>query len=256
MPDYPSVLVPAGHVEPVPRRVRGYLDGLAVFDTTSARYVWEIPNYPQFYIPLADVTDGVLVDEQHVQQTRRGPVHLHGVRVGDAYRSGAARVLRDSDVTELTDTVHFEWSALDAWFEEDERVFVHPRSPYVRVDALRSTRHLRVELDGVLLAESSSPVLLFETGLPTRYYVDQTALNPRHMAPAGTTQTACPYKGVTSRYWTAHVDGVEHADIAWEYDFPLEAVAPIRGLVAFYNERVDLIVDGVRIERPQTRFTR
>ena len=256
MPDYPSVLVPAGHVEPVPRRVRGYLGGQVVFDTTSAHYVWEIPNYPQFYIPVADVSDGVLVDEQHVQQTRRGAAHVHGIRIGDVHRPGAARVLRDSDITELAGTVRFEWPALDAWFEEDEQVYVHPRSPYVRVDALRSTRHVRVELDGVLLAESSAPVLLFETGLPTRYYLERTALNLDAVTPAGTTQTECPYKGVTSQYWTARVDGVEHADIAWEYDFPLESVAPIRGLVAFYNERVDLIVDGVRLDRPQTRFTR
>ncbi len=119
----------------------------------------------------------------------------------------------------LDDTVRFEWSAFDAWYEEDEQVFVHPRNPYTRVDALRSTRTVRVESHGVVLAESSSPVLCFETGLPTRYYLNRTDVDFTSLVPSDTV-TSCPYKGTTSGYWSALVDGRTHPDVAWTYDFP------------------------------------
>ncbi|MEO8888345.1 MAG: DUF427 domain-containing protein [Jatrophihabitantaceae bacterium] len=130
---------------------------------------------------------------------------------------------------------------------------MHPRDPYTRVDALRSTRLVRVELRGVLLAESASPVLVFETGLPTRYYLNRSEVDFAHVQPAGT-QTACPYKGVTSGYWSAHVDGTCHPDIAWTYDFPTGQLLQIAGLVAFYNEKVDITLDGNRLERPAPPF--
>ena len=133
----------------------------------------------------------------------------------------------------------FEWDALDAWFEEDEQVFVHPRNPYTRVDALRSTRTVRVELDGVVLAESSSPVLVFETGLPTRYYLNRTEVDFAHLVPTDTV-TACPYKGTTSGYWSAQLGDTIHPDLAWTYDFPTRQLLPIAGLIAFYNEKVDI----------------
>jgi uncharacterized protein (DUF427 family) len=172
--DYPGTLVPVNHVEAVPRRIRAVLGGETIVDTTRALYVWEWPNFPQYYIPLADVREGALVDEDVSQHGPRGDTALHGLQVGDLHRKHAAKVLGTSTVEGLHHTVRFEWSALDAWFEEDEQVFVHPKSPYARVDALRSNRSVRVELDGVVLAESSSPVLVFETGLPTRYYLDRT----------------------------------------------------------------------------------
>src|SRR5436190_22257722 len=115
-------------VERVPRRIRGHIGDVLVVDTVRALYVWEWANYPQYYIPSADVRPGVLVDEGHVQQTRRGTVRRQGVRVGDVARSGAARVVSDSPIDGLTGTVRFEWDALDSWFEEDEQVFVHPRN--------------------------------------------------------------------------------------------------------------------------------
>ena len=144
---------------------------------------------------------------------------------------------------------------MDAWFEEDEQVFVHPRSPYTRVDALRSNRRVRVELDGVVLADAGSLVMVFETGLPTRYYLSRTDVDFAHLVPSGTV-TACPYKGTTSGYWSARIAGTVHPDLAWVYDFPAREVLPIAGLVAFYNERVDLVVAGVRLERPVTHFAR
>jgi uncharacterized protein (DUF427 family) len=106
-----------------------------------------------------------------------------------------------------------------------------------------------------VLAESPAPVMLFETGLPTRYYVDRTAVRFAHLEPSATV-TACPYKGRTSAYWSARVDGRLHEDLAWSYDFPTGSLQAIAGLVAFYNERVDVVLDGERLERPMTHFSR
>ena len=170
---------------------------------------------------------------------------VHGISIGELDVPSAARVY-DDDAGSAAGMVRFEWDALD-WFEEDEQVFVHPRNPYTRVDAIRSSRHVRVELAGHLLAESRSPVLVFETGLPTRYYVDRTSLDNTVLRRTET-RTACPYKGETSDYWTAEVPGRTEVDVAWSYRQPFPALAPIAGLVAFYNDRVDLIVDGDQLE--------
>jgi uncharacterized protein (DUF427 family) len=252
--DYPAMIVPVGHVEPVPRRVRAVLAGQFVVDTTGASYVWEWPFYPQYYVPVADVDPAVLVDEQHTERSRHGKARRHGLRAGDVSRPGSVRVYTDEALDGLAGTARFDWDALDAWFEEDEEIFVHPRNPYARVDALRSTRHVRIELDGVVLAESSSPVMVFETGLPTRYYLNRTELAFEHLI-ASDTVTACPYKGRTSRYWSARIGEATHPDLAWSYDFPTRQLAPIAGMVAFYNERVDVILDGQRSERPVTHFS-
>jgi len=131
---------------------------------------------------------------------------------------------------------------------------VHPRDPYTRVDALRSTRRIQIELAGVVLAESTSPVLVFETGLPTRYYLNQTEVDFSHLT-ASDTVTGCPYKGTTSGYWTAEIGDRIYQDIAWMYSFPTHHLAPIAGLVAFYNEKVDLVLDGTRLPQPVTHFS-
>jgi len=251
--DYPRMIVPVNHVEPVPRRIRAVLSGDVVVDTTRALYVWEWPNYPQYYIPAADVAGGLLVDEHHTRHTGQGLARMHGLQAGDHVRQNAARVIAEPSVEALAGTVRLDWAALDAWFEEDEQVFVHPRNPYTRVDALRSTRTVRVELDGILLAESSSPVMVFETGLPTRYYFNRTEVRFGHLVPTDTL-TACPYKGTTSGYWSVRSGDALHRDLAWAYDFPTRQLLPIAGLVSFYNEKVDVTIDGQRLPRPTTHF--
>jgi uncharacterized protein (DUF427 family) len=253
MNDYPAMIAHVNQIEPVPRRIRGVLGGETVIDTVRALYVWEWRNYPQYYVPLEDVRRDVLVDEHRSQQTRRGLVQLHGLQVADIRRDGAARLLTDSPIERLNGTVRFDWAGLDSWFEEDEQVFVHPRNPYVRVDALRSTRPVRVELDGVVLAESAAPVMVFETGLPTRYYVARTEVNFEYLRRTATV-TECPYKGTTSGYWSIHIGESVHADLVWSYDFPTRQLSPIAGMLAFYNEKVDIVLDGVRLDRPKTHF--
>ena len=167
----------------------------------------------------------------------------HGLKVNDDERTGAVHWLQESPIDGLSETIRFEWAALDSRFEENEQVFVHPRDPDTRVDALRGSRTVRVEFKGQVLAESAAPVLVFETGLPTRYYFDRTDIDLTHLV-ASDTETACPYKGVTSGYWSVEAGGRVHPALAWVYDFPTRALAPIAGLIAFYNEKVDLFIDG------------
>ena len=206
MTDYPAPLVEANHVEPVPRRIRAFLAGKAVVDTTNARYVWEWPAYPQYYIPLADVDADALVDEGTTEETPRGDVRHHRLSASATASDPTRRsLLGAAKVAGLDETVRFDWSAFDAWFEEDEQVFVHPRNPYTRVDAIRSTRRVRVESKGVVLAETSSPVLCFETGLPTRYYLNRTDVDFTNLVPSDTV-TAVPTRvrraGTGRRWWT------------------------------------------------------
>jgi uncharacterized protein (DUF427 family) len=253
IPDYPQMAATRGRIEPSPRRVRGYLDDDLIFDTTAARYVWEVPYYAQYYIPLADVRAEFLRDDDHPQKVQLGPSRLHSLVGPHQTHKSAARVFDSDGESLVAGTVRFEWDAV-RWFEEDEPIYGHPRNPYVRVDALRSHRHVRVELGGVALADTRAPVLLFETGLPTRYYIDRTDVAFEHLEPSST-QTLCPYKGVTSEYWSVRVADTVHADLAWTYHYPLPAVAPIAGMVAFYNEKLDIVVDGAELSRPKTHFS-
>ncbi|MGY1744827.1 DUF427 domain-containing protein [Blastococcus sp. SYSU D00695] len=249
MTAYPQPIVPAGSVEPVPRRVRAVLADRVVLDTSRARYGWEWPPYPQFHVPVADVDPAVLVDEGVDEDRPLGRARRHGLRAGSTDRPAAGWCYTDGP---LAGHLRFEWAALDAWFEEDEEVFVHPRNPYARVDALRSQRHVRVELGGVLLAESRSPVLLFETGLPPRCYLPRTDVRFAHLVPSGT-RTRCPYKGRTSDYWSVRGGPT---DVAWSYETPVGAALAVAGLVAFLDEAVDVVLDGVPQDRPVTHFSR
>ncbi len=253
MNDYPRMISETNLIQPVPRRIRSYFADQMVFDTTSAIYVWEWSNYPQYYIPVGDVNVEVLVDEVRETHHTRGTYLRQGFKVGDRERPAAAKTYTDDSLEGLAGMVRFEWDALDSWFEEDEQVFVHPRSPYARVDAIRSTRTVRVELEGVVLAESTSPVMVYETGLPTRYYLNRTDVNFEHFL-HNDTVSECPYKGTTGDYWSVQIDGTVHPDLAWSYTFPTRQLLPITGLVAFYSEKVDIFLDGVEVPRPVTHF--
>jgi uncharacterized protein (DUF427 family) len=253
MSGYPTSLSPADTVEPCPRRVRAELNGTTVLDTLDALYLWEWEHYPQFLIPARDIDPAVLVDEGRSHKLSRGTVASLGLRAGDVERPGAGKRYDESRLPQIVGFVRFDFDALDAWFEEEEQIFVHPRSPYVRVDALRSSRRVRVEKDGVLLAESGSTIRVFETSLPPRTYFDRTAVDFSHLV-ATDTVSACPYKGRTTGYWSVQAGGELHADLAWCYDFPTRQLEPIAGLVCFYDEKVDVTIDGVAQERPDTHF--
>ncbi|MGO8870780.1 MAG: DUF427 domain-containing protein [Acidimicrobiales bacterium] len=254
MAGYPKMITRLNHVESVPRRIRAVLGGHTLLDTTNAWYVWEWANYPQFYVPQRDVREELLVTDGRTEDTPRGTVELYWPASTGADGPPLGRLLLEATRGELTGTYRFDWDGLDRWYEEDEEVFVHPRNPYTRVDALRSTRTVRVELEGVVLAESTSPVMVFETGLPPRRYLNRTEVRFEHLTPTATV-TRCPYKGTATGYWSVVIGGTVHTDLAWSYDFPTRQLLPIAGLVAFYDEKVDTFVDGVLQDRPRTHFS-
>jgi uncharacterized protein (DUF427 family) len=232
------------------KRVRTYLGGVLVADTTTPTLVWEVPYYPTYYFPRADVRVDLVETGEVEHSPSRGDATVHAVRAGG--KEAKAFVRADSPIEELRDLVKFDFAAMDSWFEEDEEIYTHPRDPYTRVDILASSRHVRVEIDGVTVAETTNARLLFETGLPTRYYLPKTAVR-QDLLEHSETQSHCPYKG-TAAYYSATVDGVRHDDIAWYYDTPLPESQKVTGLVAFYDEKVDTFVDGVRQPRPKTKF--
>src|ERR1700750_81769 len=240
-------------VEPGAKRVRGYLAGRLVADTRHPSLVWEIPYYPAYYVPLADVTAQLSPTGATEHSPSRGDAVLYDVRVDGAVAGGAARRSPDSPLGEIRDLVRFEWSAMDEWLEEDEPVYTHPRDPYTRVDILASSRHVRVEVDGVTVAESGQPRILFETGLPPRYYLPLSDIRLDLLQPSAT-QSHCPYKG-TASYLSVDSGRAIHTDIVWIYRTPLPESQKIAGLACFYDEKIDLYLDGVLQERAQTKFS-
>lgn len=240
-------------VEPGPKWVRGYLRGEAVFDTREPWLVWEVPYYPAYYVPVEDVRAELIATGQTEHSPSRGNATIYDVRTSGATAPAAARRFLDSPLPELRDAVRFEWSALDEWLEEDEPVYVHPRDPYKRVDILASSRHVQVRVGGVLLADSHAPRILYETSLPPRYYLPLPDVRQEFLRPS-TTTSSCPYKGKAS-YWSVDINGELHPDLVWIYRTPLPESQKIAGLACFYNEKVDLTIDGVPLARPRTHFS-
>ncbi|WP_310740381.1 DUF427 domain-containing protein [Microbispora sp. H10885] len=229
--------------------MRVYVEGLPVADTTRALLVWEVPYYPTYYFPVEDVRmDALKATGETRHSPSRGDAPVHDV----AGRPGAAVVHGDdAPLPEIRGYVRFDWDAMDNWFEEDEEVFVHARDPYTRVDVLAASRHVRVEVEGVTVADSRSPRILFETGLPPRYYLPKTDVRLDLLRPSETV-TRCPYKG-RAEYWSVGEDE-QGRDLVWSYPTPLPESQKIAGLVAFYDEKVDVYIDGVLQPRPKTKF--
>jgi uncharacterized protein (DUF427 family) len=223
------------------RRVRA--DDVA--DTTRALLVWEPRRIVPSYAVHVDDLRAAVVPGGEIAGDVEGILHpgipfaVH-TAPGEPVLVGGRAGFRLADVPGY---VVLDFNAFDAWYEEDERIFGHPRDPYHRVDVRRSSRPLRIELEGVVLAETTSTRMLFETRLPTRFYV------PREDVAAGLRPSArrsyCPYKGRAS-YWSWE----SAQDIAWSYEDPLPELAPIKGLVAFWDERVEVILDGQLRSRP------
>jgi uncharacterized protein (DUF427 family) len=239
-------------VEPGRKRVRAYLAGRLVADTRHPSLVWEIPYYPAYYVPLGDVTAELVPTGKTEHSPSRGEAELYDVRVDGAVAEGAARRYPDSPLTAIRDLIRFDWAAMDEWMEEDEPVYTHPRDPYHRVDILHSSRHVRVEVDGVTVADSVRPVILFETGLPPRYYLPLSDIRTELLTPTETL-THCPYKG-TAGYWAVDTGHGTHADLVWAYRAPLPESQKIAGLACFYDEKADVYLDGELQERPRTHF--
>lgn len=240
-------------VEHSRKRVRILLGGDLVADTTSALLVWELPYYPTYYIPAGDVR-AELIPAGTDSDPRLGKADVLTVRTASATAEQAARRYQASPAAQLHDAVRFEWNAMTEWLEEDEPVYTHARDPHTRVDILASSRHVRVEVDGITVADSRSPRILFETGLPPRYYLPLTDIRTDLLRPSDT-QSHCPYKG-TASYWSVDTgNGSRHEDIVWIYRTPLPESQKIAGLAAFYDEKVDVFIDGVEQRRPHTKWS-
>ena len=192
-------------------------------------------------------------NDSTVHSPSRGDARVFDVTAGGKTAVDGAAQFAESPFEELRELIRLDWHAMDAWFEEDEEVFVHPRDPYTRIDVLGSSRHVEVMIDGVRVADSHQPRILFETGLPARYYLPLTDVRMDLLVPSDS-ESHCPYKG-TASYWSVVIDGKVHEDVLWTYHTPIPESQKVAGLVCFYNERVDMVIDGVAQERPKTKFS-
>jgi len=240
-------------VENSAKRVRAYSGGELVADTTSPRLVWEIPHYPAYYLPLSSVRAELKPSGETRHSPSRGDGVVHDVVTAGGTAEKAALTYPDSPIEELRDLVRFEFAAMDEWLEEDEPIYVHPRDPYKRVDVLSSSRHVRVAVDGVTLAASSQPRILFETSLPPRYYLPLSDIRFDLLRPSAT-ETRCPYKG-TATYWSVEVNGKRYDDLVWIYRSPLPESQKIAGMACFFSEKVDLFLDGELQDKPKTPWS-
>jgi len=223
---------------PSPRWVRTTFGGETVASSKRMMLLHEPGKLPVYYFPHEDVRMQML--------TLGGQEGRWTVRSGGREAPNAAWTRDDGAY------FAFDWAAMDHWFEEDDEVFKHARDPFHRVDVLRGSRHVRVELDGEVLADTERPSLLFETGLPTRYYIPRADVNMKCLTPSDT-HTICPYKG-TASYWSLKLNGKTYEDYVWTYPAPIPECPKIWQLLAFYNERVDTWVDGELQARPKTNF--
>ena len=242
--------------EPWPRHVRAFLDGVAVVDSTRALLLFEAGHLPVYYVPPEDVRGDLLEPtDKATICPYKGEASYWSVVVGDRVARDAVWSYRDPlpGRTDIKGYMALYWNRMDAWCEEDDEVFVHPRDPYHRVDVLSSSRHVRVVVAGETVAETRRPWLLFETGLPTRYYLPKADVRMDLLVPTDS-ETQCPYKG-KARYWSARVGDRLERDIAWSYPFPIPECPKIESLVAFYNERADIWVDGALQPRPETPWS-
>ncbi len=262
--------------EPIEKRIRARLGDETVVDSTRALLVWEPRRVvPTYAVPVEDISADIAEPQSPVDAGERpvgvpamGAPTLAGRTVydpsipfsvhtadGEALEVRAPRSGRSADAFRPRDSalagfVVLDFDAFDAWYEEDERNYGHPRDPFHRIDIVRSSRQVRVELDGETLAESDRPRLLFEPPLPVRYYLPPEDVRIDLLRPSDT-RTFCAYKGEAS-YWTAKGE----ADIAWSYPHPLREASEVTDHLAFFNERVTVTVDGVVLERPVTPWSR
>ena len=226
--------VPAPRVEPSPRWIRVRAGGEWVADSRRALLLaWYGPDMlPTYCFPAEDVRVELLAG------LGDAAIELLGLPAPAAAANGMWT---------------FTWDGRVQWFEEALEIFVHAKDTTKRVDVLPSERHVRIEIAGQLVAESRRPHALFETTLPTRWYLPAEDVRMDLLEPSATV-TQCPYKG-TARYWSVRAGGRLHPDVAWSYPEPIPENPRIAGLVAFFNEKVDLTIDGERQPRPQTPWS-
>jgi uncharacterized protein (DUF427 family) len=214
-------------------------------------------HLPVFYFPFEDVrTDWMEPTDLHTFSPLKGEASYWSLRVGDRVAENVAWSYPNppEGSPAVAGYVAFYWNKLDAWYEEEERAYAHARDPYKLIDTRQSSRHVRVVLGDTTIADTRRPLLLFETGLPTRYYIPQEDVRMDLLEPSDRV-TECAYKGQAS-HWTARIGDQIYNHIAWTYDQPTSLVAPIAGLVSFYNEKVDALYDDDELlTKPKTQWS-
>lgn len=228
-----------------PKWIRGTVDGIVIVNSRAVLGVWDNRHYPSWYFPVDDVSAELRPTGETTSRPGVGPATILDVVVGDHVLPGAATRHVDSPIVELRDRVRIDFDAVDRWFEEDVEVFSEPRNPYVRVDALASSRHVKVSSNGTVIAETHKPTLLFETGVATRFYIPPLDVQLDLLEPTEKT-TSCPYKGIAS-YWSVTVDGTADENAAWSYPSPFPEAQAIAGMLCFYTNRFVVEVDGERV---------
>jgi uncharacterized protein (DUF427 family) len=243
-------------VEPTPRWVRVRFGGRLIADSRRALLLCQYggrDQLPSYYFPREDVLMESLIP---VLNGRAAPeVTRYSVKVGDRVAANAAWMVTAPPASHaaLGGHVSFDWARMDAWYEEEEEVFVHARDPHKRIDVLRSSRHVRVVVHGEPIADTRRPHLLFETGLPTRYYIPREDVKLERLEPTGL-HTRCPYKGIAS-YWNVRAAGSVSRNLVWSYPEPIPECPAIKGLLCFFDEHADVYVDGQLQPRPQTPWS-
>jgi len=241
-------------VEPSPRWVRVRFGGETIVDSKHVLLLRETNHLPVYYFPPQDVRMDLLIPtDHHTHCPYKGDASYWAVKVGDRVSENAVWSYLDPfpERQDIKGYLAFYWNKVDQWFEEEEEVFVHPRDPHKRVDVLPSSRHVKVVIDGQIIADTWQPRLLFETGLPTRYYIPPEDVRMDLLEPTQL-HTRCPYKGLAS-YWSTKIGDGEN--IVWSYPDPIPECPKIKGLLAFFNERTDIYVDDELMERPKNRWS-
>lgn len=237
-----------------PKRVRVYFGGQVVADSMNVHLLRE-SAVPAYYFPESDVKMNLFVPSALTRNAPiRGDASFWSIKAGDRVAQDAAWTYRQpvKGAEFLKGFVAFDWSKMDAWFEEKEQVFVHPRDPFLRIDTIHSSSSVKVVLNGQTVAESSNAVMLLEPGQPIRYYLPIADTRVELLRPSDTT-SRCPYKGLAN-YYSMQVGGRTFEDIVWSYRAATLESEKISGMVSFYNEKVDAIfVDGKELPKPRTR---
>jgi uncharacterized protein (DUF427 family) len=240
-------------IEGVPARIRGVAAGETVVDSPNAMLLHETGRLPVYHFPAGEVRTDLLSETGEREQSARGEMAWHRLTIGDREVPRAAWTYPEPAADFLEGLIAFRWGALDEWFAEAEQLFGHPKDPYSRIDVCRTTRHVRVLLDGEVLADSRRARVLYEAALPPRWYLPPEDVDTDRLVPSDHL-TRCAYKGV-AHYWHVRVGGDLVEDLVWTYPDPDHDAERVRDMLCFFSERVDVELDGVVGERPQTQWS-
>jgi uncharacterized protein (DUF427 family) len=239
-------------VLPCDKRVRVTFGGETIIDSSAAKLLLESSHIPVYYFPKQDFRTEFAEKTAHDSYCPfKGTASYWTLNAGGKSAENAVWGYETpyDEAEALADHVALYWQPMDGWFEEDEEIFCHARNPHVRLDILKSTRPVRVEVGGIVLAETRRARFLFETGAAPRHYIPEEDVRVDLLTPSQT-RTQCPYKG-DAHYFSFTGAEPAIADIAWSYAQPLPEASPIAGHICFYKRHVDgIYVDGVRQEKP------